>query len=131
VILVDTSVWVDHLRVGVPALAEQLEARQVAVHAWIVGELACGNLRNRHEVLALLQNLPTAIMAADQEVLLTIERHGLMGRGIGYVDAALVSSCLLSGLQLWTRDRRLDSVAQTCGVGIFAHTAATMYQRYH
>jgi predicted nucleic acid-binding protein len=117
VILVDTSVWVDHLRVGVPALAEQLEARQVAVHAWIVGELACGNLRNRHEVLALLQNLPTAIMAADQEVLLTIERHSLMGRGIGYVDAALISSCLLSGLQLWTRDRRLDSVAQTCGVG--------------
>lgn len=75
-ILVDTSVWVDHLRVGVPALAEQLEARKVAVHAWIVGE-----------------------------------RHSLMGRGIGYVDAALISSCLLSGLQLWTRDRRLAAVA--------------------
>jgi predicted nucleic acid-binding protein len=111
VILVDTSVWVDHLRVGVPPLAEQLEARQVAVHTWVVGELACGNLRNRHEVLALLQNLPIAIMAADQEVLLTIARHSLMGRGIGYVDAALISSCLLSGLQLWTRDRRLAAVA--------------------
>jgi predicted nucleic acid-binding protein len=111
VILVDTSVWVDHLRVGVPALADQLEARQVAVHTWVVAELACGNLRNRHEVLALVQNLPTAVTATDQEVLLTIERHGLMGRGIGYVDAALISSCLLSNLQLWTRDRRLAAVA--------------------
>jgi predicted nucleic acid-binding protein len=117
VILVDTSVWVEHLRVGVPALADQLESRQVAVHAWVVGELACGNLRNRHEVLMLLQNLPAAITATEQEVLLTIERHGLMGRGIGYVDAALISSCLLSNLQLWTRDRRLDSLAQACGVG--------------
>lgn len=116
-ILVDTSVWVEHLRVGVPALADQLESRQVAVHAWVVGELACGNLRNRHEVLTRLQNLPNAITATDQEVLFTIERQGLMGRGIGYVDAALLSSCLLSNLQLWTRDRRLDSLAHACGVG--------------
>jgi predicted nucleic acid-binding protein len=112
VILVDTSVWIDHLRAGVPALAERLESGRVLVHPFVLGELACGNLRNRGEVLDLLAGLPAAPVATDAEARAFIERRALMGRGIGYLDVHLLASVALDGTaRLWTRDRRLAAVA--------------------
>lgn len=111
-ILVDTSVWIDHLRRGDAALPDALEAGEVLVHPFVVGELACGNLANRKEVLSLLQALPQSPIATDAEVLGFIESQSLMGRGIGYIDAHLLASVALSGgAALWTRDRRLAMVA--------------------
>lgn len=111
-ILVDSSVWVDHLRTGEPSLVELLNNSQVLIHPFVVGELACGNLKNRKVVLSLLQDLPTVPVATDEEVLFFIERHGLMGRGIGYVDAHLLAAVVLAGTErLWTRDKRLGAVA--------------------
>ena len=111
-ILVDTSVWVDHLRDGTPALAAALEQGRVLTHPFVLGELACGNLKNRGEVLQLLGELPVAPMATDPEALDFIERRALMGRGIGYVDVHLLASVALAGTaQLWTRDKRLAAVA--------------------
>ena len=111
-ILVDSSVWVDHLRTGEPSLVELLNNSQVLMHPFVVGELACGNLKNRKVVLSLLQDLPTVPVATEEEVLFFIERHDLMGRGIGYVDAHLLAAVVLAGTeQLWTRDKRLGAVA--------------------
>ena len=111
-ILVDTSVWVDHLRMGTPSLATALEEGRVLIHPFVLGELACGNLKNRSQVLQLLGDLPAAPTATDPEALRFIEDRGLMGRGIGYIDVHLVASVLLSGAaQLWTRDKRLAAVA--------------------
>jgi len=111
VILVDTSVWVDHLRSNDAALVRALEAGIVVTHPFVVGELACGNLRNRGEVLRLLQDLPAAPEAANAEVLAFIEARSLMGRGIGYVDVHLLASAALGDHLLWTRDTRLAGVA--------------------
>ena len=116
-ILVDTSVWVDHLRVGDATLAALLEQGDVFVHPFVIGELACGNLRQRHDVLGLLGRLPQTTVARDEEVLHLIERHALMGRGIGYVDAHLLAATLLTApARLWTRDRRLRGVADSLGL---------------
>ena len=115
-ILVDTSVWVDHLRSGVPLLANLLQEGEVLIHPWVIGEIACGNLRNRQQVLDLLLGLPTALVASDSEVLLLIERGNLMGRGIGYVDAHLLAAAKLSRCGLWTQDRRLAVVAKEQGL---------------
>lgn len=113
-ILVDTSVWVDHLRAGAPALARLLEAERVLMHPFVLGELACGNLHDRRKVLALLQDLPQAPAADEQEVLLYIDRHALHGRGIGYVDVHLLAAATLhGGARLWTRDRRLRAAAES------------------
>jgi predicted nucleic acid-binding protein len=112
VILVDTSVWVEHLRHGLPHLASLLQKGEVMIHPWVIGELACGTLRNRSQVLELLQGLPAATVASDAEVLHLIERDRLMVRGIGYVDAHLLASARLSPCRLWTQDRRLAAVAQ-------------------
>ena len=111
-ILVDTSVWIDHLRAGDAELATLLNGSQVLMHPFVLGELACGNLRNRTEVLALLKDLPQAVLANDEEVLFFIERHALMGRGMGYVDAHLLAAVTLGGVtKIWTRDKRLRAVA--------------------
>ena len=115
-ILVDTSVWVDHLRSGGPLLANLLQEGEVLIHPLVIGEIACGNLRNRQQVLDLLLGLPTALVASDSEVLLLIERGNLMGRGIGYVDAHLLAAAKLSRCALWTQDRRLAVVAQEQGL---------------
>ncbi len=111
-ILVDTSVWIDHLRKGIPPLAEALEREDVLVHPFVVGELACGELTRRREVLDLLSTLPSSIVATDRETLRFIEHHRLMGRGIGYIDAHLLASVVLTeAAQLWTRDQRLGAIA--------------------
>lgn len=115
-ILVDTSIWIDHLRRGVPALAALLHGSQVLMHSFVLGELACGNLKNRRQLLELLRGLPTAPVATSSEALALIERHALMGRGIGYVDVHLLASTALAGnTRLWTRDRHLIAVATGMG----------------
>jgi len=110
-VLVDTSVWVAHFREGNAALADLLHNEAVACHPFIVGELACGNLKNRTMILTLLESLPMAIAAEHEEVLVFIERNRLMGKGMGYVDVHLLTSALLTGLSLWTLDRRLEQVS--------------------
>ena len=115
-ILADTSVWVEHLRRGLPRLATLLQGGEVLIHPWVIGELACGNLRNRSQVLELLKGLPAETVARDAEVLLLIKRGQLMGRGIGYVDVHLMASARLSRCGLWTRDRRLAAMAQVQGL---------------
>jgi hypothetical protein len=112
VILVDTSIWVDHLRAGDARLAEALDRAAVFVHPFIVGELACGLLRNRSELLRLLRGLPGVPAASDDEALDFIERHRLMGRGVGYIGVhLLVSAALSGGARIWSRDRGLAEVA--------------------
>jgi predicted nucleic acid-binding protein len=116
-ILVDTSVWVDHFRKGAPQLASVLENSEVLMHSFVLGELACGNLANRSEVLRLLGDLPLAPVATDIEALAFIETHTLMGRGIGYLDVHLLASVVLAGdAQIWTRDRRRAGVAKDLGL---------------
>ena len=111
-ILLDTSVWIDHLRQGDAQVVSVLQSGLVLTHPFVIGELACGQLKSRAEILGLLAALPQAKMAQEQEVLLFIERHGLMGRGIGYIDAHLLTATALNeGARLWTRDKRLDSLA--------------------
>jgi predicted nucleic acid-binding protein len=113
VVLVDTSVWVDHLRHSADSLTSLLENGEVLCHPFIIGELACGNLNNRREILSLLHELPTARMPEDHEVLHFIEQHKLHGQGIGYIDISLLTSCRLSGAPLWTIDKKLNSAAKT------------------
>ena len=111
-ILVDTSVWIDHLRQGDPLLVAFLETSRVVMHPFVLGEIACGCLAKRAEVLELLAKLPVASTATDTEALHFIECHGLMGRGIGYLDVHLLAATALTGgARLWTRDRRLAAVA--------------------
>jgi predicted nucleic acid-binding protein len=112
VILVDTSVWVEHLRVGNATLVGELGAGRVLAHPFVIGELACGTLQNRREVLDLLGRLPSAPMATHDEALAFLERRTLMGRGIGFVDVHLLASAALAApARLWSRDRRLAAVA--------------------
>jgi len=116
-ILVDTSVWVDHLRTGDEGLAELLDAGLVLTHPFVIGEVALGNLRQRELVLDALSGLPSAIVATDAEVLQFIDRHAVFGRGIGYVDVHLLAGARLTGgVQLWTNDNRLRSVALELGL---------------
>ncbi|MDB5440112.1 MAG: ribonuclease [Caulobacteraceae bacterium] len=111
-ILVDSSVWVDHLRVGDERLIGLLEHAKVLIHPFVLGELALGNLHQREGVLRALSELPQAQAATDAEVLHFIERHRLFGRGIGYIDAHLLAATRLTlGARLLTRDRRLAAVA--------------------
>lgn len=115
-ILVDSSVWIGHLRTGDRGLARLLEAGGVLGHPWIVGELALGNLSRRDQILDLLCNLPSAVAASDAEVLGLIEDEELWGSGIGYVDAQLLAACRLTPAPLWTGDRRLAAAAARLGV---------------
>lgn len=111
-ILVDTSVWIDHLRAGDAQLAAHLRDGEVLGHPWVIGELALGNLAHRDEVLTLLHNLPKATVATAAEVMTLIDRHRLSGLGIGYVDAHLLASTKLGAdARLWTRDKRLRATA--------------------
>jgi predicted nucleic acid-binding protein len=112
VILVDTSVWIEHLRAGSERLATLLNKGEVLLHPYVIGELALGNLQRRDAVLADLRDLPQATVASDAEVLRFIDSRTLFGRGIGYVDAHLLAAArLTAGAELWTHDRRLQAVA--------------------
>ena len=118
-ILVDTSIWVDHLRAGNKALTALLEAGMVLAHPLVIGELALGNLRRREVVLSALSELPQASVATDPEVLHFIDQHALFGRGIGYVDAHLLAAVkLTAAAELWTHDKRLLGVANQLGLAI-------------
>jgi predicted nucleic acid-binding protein len=116
-ILADTSVWIDHLRKGEAALAALLTSRQVLTHPYIIGELALGHLKQRTTILGALHNLPQITVAQDDEVLGAIDRWGLFGRGLGYIDAHLLTAIPLSpGTLLWTRDKQLRTVAEPLGL---------------
>ena len=110
-VLVDTSVWVSHLRDGNNELASLLNEGRVLCHPFIIGELACGNLKDRAMILSFLQWLPMSIEAEHEEVLYFIENNRLMGKGIGYVDAHLIASAVLTGIPIWTLDKQLAQVA--------------------
>ena len=110
-VLVDTSIWVTHLRQGSPQLEKLLMDAEVICHSFIIGELACGNLKNRNEIISLLQSLPMAPIIEFDEFIFFIERNRLMGIGIGFVDVHLLASAQLTGIPLWTADKRLKSAA--------------------
>lgn len=110
-LLVDTSIWADHLRSGDPFLAMELEQGAVLIHPWVIGELACSRLSARVPILRLLTNLPQASVATPAEVLHLIDNRQLLARGIGYLEAQLLASCLLESARLWTRDQALRAVA--------------------
>lgn len=115
-VLVDTSVWIAHLRERQTTLAELLGDGQVLMHPCVTGELGCGNLRKRADVLADFTALPAAILASDVEVMRLIEGRRLWGRGLGWIDAHLLASALLSHCRLWTLDKRLGAAATEVGV---------------
>ena len=120
-VLVDTVVWIDHLRSNDEHLAMLLEREQFVMHPMVIGELAMGNLANRQRVLEDLGKLPEISVATHEEVLLLIEHHQLMGTGIRYIDAHLLTACVLHGsTQLWTHDRRLMAAADQLDVGYSA-----------
>ena len=114
--LVDASVWVDHFRRRNAGLCALLEAGEAATHPFVIGELACGALRNRAEVLALLDALPKVACATDADVRGWIESGRLWGRGIGWIDLHLLASARLSRCPLWTLDARLRRVAASLHV---------------
>lgn len=115
-ILVDTSIWVDHLRRSDAQLAQQLKEINVAIHPFIIGELACGNLQRRTEVITLLKVLPTVTVATDEEVLNFIEDAQLMAKGVGLIDCHLLASAKLDAIPLWTRDKRLQILANKLNI---------------
>ena len=116
-ILVDSSVWIDHFRHPNDELAALLSSRVVMVHPFVVGELACGHLTQRNAVLTALARLPSAPVLDHGEVLALVERHRLMSRGIGWVDMHLLASTTVAGrVSLWSRDKRLVAVAAERGI---------------
>jgi len=117
-VLVDTSVWIDHLRIGDPTLSGLLDQGSVLSHPWIIGEIALGHLRDRADVLGLIGALPNAVVASDEEVRWLIEHEALAGTGIGYVDAQVLASARMTpGARIWTRDQRLARQAGRLGRG--------------
>ena len=109
--LVDTSIWINHLRYGNPRLESLLQDTQVLTHPWVIGELACGGLKNRKEILALLQALPETHIPEHHEVLHLLETHKLYGVGLGWVDINLLAAAQLTGCALWTADAQLQKTA--------------------
>ena len=111
-VLVDTSVWVSHFRESDNGLVDLLNNAEVACHPFIIGELTCGNLKNRTTVISLLEALPMAVLVEHEEVLAFIESHDLMGKGLGYVDVHLLASAVLTSVSLWTLDKKLEKAAE-------------------
>jgi predicted nucleic acid-binding protein len=116
VILVDTSVWVDHLRRRDPQLVELLESHQVACHPFVIGEIACGRLRRREEILSLLAALPPSPVLDHAEALVFLEGRDLVASGIGWIDVHLLGAAVLGRLHLWTRDARLEKAGKRLGL---------------
>lgn len=115
-VIVDTSVWVTYLREGSPRLEELLFNAEVVCHPFVIGELACGNIKNRNEILSLLQSLPMVPTLVLDELLYFIERNQLMALGVGLVDVHRLASARVSGISLWTSHKRLESAATRLGV---------------
>lgn len=116
-ILVDTSIWVDHFRRRDDRLARLLDDRKVSMHPFVAGELAVGNLRNRDEILLMLNSLPATAMASHEEALRFISNFSLAGRGLGYIDIHLLAAVSLTpGTSLWSKDKRLNAVAEALSV---------------
>ena len=121
-ILVDTSIWIDHLRGGDPSLVALLQSNRVVTHDYVIGEIALGTLHKRNVILDSLDNLPKLSLATDPEVRHVIEREKLFGRGIGCVDAHLIAAVKLApGTELWTRDKRFRSVLEALGLSAQFH----------
>ena len=117
-VLVDTSVWIDHLRNDNQTLSWLLQRNLVVIHPLIIGELACGNLQNRSELLRLWQSLESMPTLTDEETLFFIDKNQLMGKGVGYIDIQLLASIKLSkGVKLWTLDKRLAAIAGQMDLG--------------
>ena len=110
-VLVDTSIWVAHLRKGNRQLEKSLMDAEVICHPFIIGELACGTISNRTEILSLLKSLPSAPVLEFDELMYFIDENQMMGIGIGFVDVHLLASARLSGTFLWTADKKLNSAA--------------------
>ncbi len=115
IVLVDTSVWVDHLRRGNADLVRLLDTGRIACHEDVIGELACGGLRNRAEILELLRNLPRVPAADFEEALTLLDSHRLYGTGLGWIDIHLLAAARLAAIPLWTLDRKLAAVAARLG----------------
>ena len=115
-VLVDTSVWIEHLKRSLPHLSSLLGEGLVLCHEFVMGELACGNLKNREEILQLLEDLPQALMAQKDEVLTLIHSHRLYGKGIGWVDAHLLAATKISHAKIWTLDKKLKILSHTLGM---------------
>lgn len=116
-VLVDTSVWVDHFRKFNVVLAQLLKDSEVVVHPFVIGELACGNLKRAGEILNLLRALAHVPRISDEEILVFIEGHQISGRGLGLVDVHLLASCLIDNTGLWTGDKKLQIMAEKLGIG--------------
>jgi len=114
-ILVDTSVWIDHLRRGNASLADLLTQGRVVTHPLVIGELSLGNIAKRSPFLELLRALPVVQEATHEEVSIFIEQHQVWGKGIGYFDTHLLCAALLENIPLWTLDKRLDKIAAELG----------------
>ncbi|MFA7332153.1 MAG: type II toxin-antitoxin system VapC family toxin [Candidatus Delongbacteria bacterium] len=115
-ILADTSIWIDHFRRGNPQLATLLDAGQILQHQLVLGELMCGNLRNRAEILGLLFALPEAQKVTFDEIARFVEARRLFGRGLGWTDVSLLASAQLTGCKLWTLDKALLLAAAELGL---------------
>ncbi len=115
-ILVDTSVWANHLRSAEPRLAALLRSRRVLLHPFVLGELACGNLPKRAGTIAFLDELPVAALASEAEVRHLLESRRLWGSGLGWVDLHLLASALIEESKLWTADRPMAAAARHLGI---------------
>ena len=110
-VLVDTSVWIDHFRNKNKELIRLLNNDDVFCHPFIIGEIACGRIENRTEILTLLKSLPQSSMVDHDEILIFIENNHMMGLGMGYIDIAILASAKLSSMSLWTLDKKLKAIA--------------------
>jgi predicted nucleic acid-binding protein len=117
-VLADTSIWISHFRGNTSDLSDLLNLGIVVTHPIVIGELSCGNLNDRQEILGLMKERPEAVTAEYEEVLEFIEAQGLMGRGLGWVDAHLLASALLSSIPLWTEDKKLAEIAVSLDIGV-------------
>ena len=116
-ILVDTSVWIKHLREGDQNLTQLLEQGLVACHPFIIGELACGGIKNRYEIITLLNDLPSTDLLDHSDIMEFIENRKIMNKGIGYIDVHLLGSALVSDTPIWTFDKALSKIAFQLSVG--------------
>jgi predicted nucleic acid-binding protein len=111
-VLVDTSIWIDHFRNSNDQLVELLNDGEVICHPLIIGELACGHIKNRKEILSDLQALPQSSVIEHDEIMLFIDKNQIMGKGLGYIDMAILASSLVTGIPLWTFDQKLSVIAK-------------------